>query len=402
LTAAKRLFILFIALVLLAIPSASWAQSQVYPKFKAFDGAGNPLAGGKVYTYTGGTSTPKTTYKDRALTVPNTNPVVLDSVGEAVIYLGTGPYKFVLKDSSDVVIWTFDDIYAIVGSDGLTNFVTLTGDQTVAGVKTFSSIPILPASDPTGASQAARKSYVDTTATAKATAMASPGFSNNLQVKNNTGTPDTQIDIGAGAVVLSDGGGHYYVATSISLTVNCAITGANGLDTGTLAAGTWYYFYVIYNGTTVAGLASVSSTSPTMPGGYTYRKMVGAIKTDGSSHFYRVRQYGSRCWYGVRQTDLTGGVAESYTAVTLNYIPPICTQALLVCGVATNNQQGQIEFSIDGVNAYIGMGLYTTLAAYSAPISLVPILTAQTIYYKRVTGGTCTASIYTVGYELNI
>lgn len=36
-----------------------------------------------------------------------------------------------------------------------------TGDETVAGVKTFSSIPVLPASDPTTANQAVRKGYVD-------------------------------------------------------------------------------------------------------------------------------------------------------------------------------------------------------------------------------------------------
>lgn len=39
--------------------------------------------------------------------------------------------------------------------------VKLAGDQTVNGIKTFSSIPVLPASDPTTANQAARKSYVD-------------------------------------------------------------------------------------------------------------------------------------------------------------------------------------------------------------------------------------------------
>ena len=39
--------------------------------------------------------------------------------------------------------------------------VTLTGDQTVAGVKTFSSIPVSPASSPTTDNQAARKKYVD-------------------------------------------------------------------------------------------------------------------------------------------------------------------------------------------------------------------------------------------------
>jgi len=47
--------------------------------------------------------------------------------------------------------------------DGLhsSSFVQMTGNQTVAGIKTFSSIPVLPASDPTTANQAVRKSYAD-------------------------------------------------------------------------------------------------------------------------------------------------------------------------------------------------------------------------------------------------
>lgn len=42
-----------------------------------------------------------------------------------------------------------------------TTVVLLTTDQTIAGVKTFSSIPVLPASDPTADNEAARKAYVD-------------------------------------------------------------------------------------------------------------------------------------------------------------------------------------------------------------------------------------------------
>ena len=39
--------------------------------------------------------------------------------------------------------------------------VHLTGDETIAGVKTFTSTPVLPASNPTTDNQAARKAYVD-------------------------------------------------------------------------------------------------------------------------------------------------------------------------------------------------------------------------------------------------
>jgi hypothetical protein len=82
------------------------------PKFSAVDDNGDPLAGGKVYTYAQGTSTPKATYSDKNCTTPNANPIILDSRGEATVYLG-GYYKIILKDSADATIWTMDNIVGI-------------------------------------------------------------------------------------------------------------------------------------------------------------------------------------------------------------------------------------------------------------------------------------------------
>jgi len=76
-----------------------------------FDANGNPLSGGKLYTYTaGGTSTPQATYTDAGGGTPNANPVVLNARGEADIWLGSSAYYMVLKDSSDVQIWTADNV----------------------------------------------------------------------------------------------------------------------------------------------------------------------------------------------------------------------------------------------------------------------------------------------------
>jgi len=63
-----------------------------------------PLAGGKVYTYVPGTSTPKDTYTTESGSVANTNPVILDSRGEATIFW-SGAYDVILKTSADVTIW---------------------------------------------------------------------------------------------------------------------------------------------------------------------------------------------------------------------------------------------------------------------------------------------------------
>lgn len=71
--------------------------------------AGAPLVGGKIYTYNAGTSTPRPTYQDAAATVPNTNPVILDARGEALVFW-SGAYKVVLKDAADVTVWTVDNV----------------------------------------------------------------------------------------------------------------------------------------------------------------------------------------------------------------------------------------------------------------------------------------------------
>lgn len=84
-------------------------------KQQYFDGNGNPLSGGRLYTYISGTSTPLATYSDQAGAVPNANPVVLNARGEATIFWGSAAYKAVLKDASDVEIWTQDNLQALVG-----------------------------------------------------------------------------------------------------------------------------------------------------------------------------------------------------------------------------------------------------------------------------------------------
>lgn len=67
------------------------------------------LEGGKIYTYTAGTTSTKDLYTDVELTTTASNPVILDSNGRAVVY-GDGLYKFVIKDAYDTTIVTIDDI----------------------------------------------------------------------------------------------------------------------------------------------------------------------------------------------------------------------------------------------------------------------------------------------------
>jgi len=80
-----------------------------------FDNNGVPLAGGLLYSYTAGTTTPAVTYTSSTGLIANTNPIVLDSAGRVnEVWLTTGStYKFVLKTSAGVTLGTYDNIVGV-------------------------------------------------------------------------------------------------------------------------------------------------------------------------------------------------------------------------------------------------------------------------------------------------
>lgn len=68
------------------------------------DSSGTPLAAGSVTFYIPGTTIPKATYLDPDATINNTNPVILDAAGRAIIY-GLGSYRQIVKDQNGNVVW---------------------------------------------------------------------------------------------------------------------------------------------------------------------------------------------------------------------------------------------------------------------------------------------------------
>lgn len=73
------------------------------------DSTGAPLSGGKVYPFAAGTTTPKTTWTDRAKTTPATHPIILDAAGTAQIY-ADGIYKLRVDTADDVTVSTWDNL----------------------------------------------------------------------------------------------------------------------------------------------------------------------------------------------------------------------------------------------------------------------------------------------------
>jgi len=99
-----------------------------------FDNNGVPLAGGLIYTYAAGTTTPQVTYTTSAGTIAHTNPIVLNSAGrvpggELWLVIGLN-YKFVLQTSTATTIATYDNIYGSGSRVAFLNNFTGTGSQT--------------------------------------------------------------------------------------------------------------------------------------------------------------------------------------------------------------------------------------------------------------------------------
>jgi hypothetical protein len=153
------------------------------PKTQFLDASGNPLVGGKVYTYAAGTTTPLATFTTGAGTVANTNPVILDSRGEANIWYSNGTsYKVALTDSADALIWTVDNIVTI-GSMAFQNAdaVAITGGTIGSGV-TFNGNTTGTASNVTGVVAVVNGGTGSTTAAAARTALGAAASGANADI----------------------------------------------------------------------------------------------------------------------------------------------------------------------------------------------------------------------------
>lgn len=95
-----------------------------------FDNNGNPLAGGKIFTYLAGTTTNATVYTNSAGNIAHSNPIILDGAGRVPsgeIWLTDGiTYKFVVQDAANNLIGTYDNLVGINS-----NFVNYTAQQEI-------------------------------------------------------------------------------------------------------------------------------------------------------------------------------------------------------------------------------------------------------------------------------
>lgn len=122
------------------------------------------------------------------------------------------------------------------------------------------------------------------------------------------------------------------------LIVNSLVNGANGLDTGSIAASSQYAFYLIgdsrlYNPTACV-MSLTSNVAPTLPKGYDSYRLIGFWATDGSKHFVYAtnkpqNMAGALTYFDVPAISvLSGGNATTFTAMDLTTNSAIPTTTL--------------------------------------------------------------------------
>jgi hypothetical protein len=123
------------------------------------------------------------------------------------------------------------------------------------------------------------------------------GYVNGLTISNNGAA--ALFDLAAGTAV--DSTQAAFMTTSGLTAKNVAVAWAVGssagaLDTGAIAANTGYFIWLIKRPDTgvVDVLASTSASAPTMPTNYTLKRLVGWVRTDGSSNLLGFTQVGNQ------------------------------------------------------------------------------------------------------------
>lgn len=192
-------------------------------------------------------------------------------------------------------------------------------------------------------------------------------------------------------------GGTAFLGVSLSKTLNFGSTGANGLDTGAIAASTFYGLYWIYNpgSNTWAVLASLSFTAPTLPSGYTAFALVGVVPTNASSQIQAGYNLSDRTCSFQRINILATatGVLSLTSQSVAAAVPTIAKTVDGLIGsidtpntstiiVASTSGGGGMQFcsaanntSVITVQGYSGAGTFSKLQ----------MPTAQTIYWQSAT-----------------
>jgi hypothetical protein len=302
-------------------------------------------------------------------------------------------------------------VYGRRGSDNSWQPALPLAGGTVGGALTLGSTLTLSA-DPTTALQGATKQYVDTKAASAGAAL--PGAFSNLVIQSGTPTAHSAT-ITAGAVVLADAS-TFGMVRNVNVACDLTLSGAGGLDTGSVAINTWYALYLAQNPNTsaVVALASTNFSAPALPSGYTRYARFGAVRTSGagggallvSTQRARKQQYAATS-FPLVASGVQGTISDSaYTPVAFPiapFAPPTASAVRLYVPIWPAGSGTHV--AIAPSNLYGPNNSATIPPLYSNPRGIGVqwfvdmLLESSNIYYAS---DTAAMNLMCIGYEDNL
>lgn len=167
----------------------------------------------------------------------------------------------------------------------------------------------------------------------------STNYLDGISIGLNSINPNYQIDLGVGCCRSDDDTADIVIASP--LTIDLTVSGKNGLDTGSEAISTWYYEWAMLNPTTteVAGIFSASSSSPSLPAGFTKKRRIGSWFNGTAGDLLKARCHntGRERLYMYSDEDentvqiLSAGSAIAWTDLYCSYMmPPTSLRGIFV------------------------------------------------------------------------
>jgi hypothetical protein len=142
---------------------------------------------------------------------------------------------------------------------------------------------------------------------------------------NTYTTNDNTVVIQSGECGSDGGQSHISVTADLTLVMS-----SSTIDSGASElANTWYYIWIFRatSGTGVTARYSTSNSSPTVPGGYSAKRLIGAVRNDASSDFRPFRCDGAgmdkRYTYNKESLTMQNQYISSRTAITVTNEVPI-------------------------------------------------------------------------------
>lgn len=199
-----------------------------------------------------------------------------------------------------------------------------------------------------------------TTLTALLASLAKKGYIHGLGLSwVNT----TTIQIAPG-VCSAAGNERYQMSLGSTQNVSSGSNGANGLDTGSVAANTTYHVFMIGDSSGVesdAGLLSLSETSPTLPSGYDLQRRIGTVRCrSGAAEFHSFHQSGSDStrymfFHSANEAGhfdtvvVSVGTATSFTAANMGTLVPATARAAYIGIHHINNNGSDARSQVRGI-----------------------------------------------------